>query len=145
MGTPTGFTPDRWQSKTLLTIVKCWSKIAINSVFDCYLSPVWRQLAIKNSVSNYFWSTFVDSVSFSIAAYEVWSSADTFRKRECTNIKHLHSFPILLSNFSGFFLVCWFFLKINYFEKFFQEYHLCVKQFRSSWFFKFHQQSFSYV
>ena len=56
-------TPDRQQSKTLLTIYKCGSKIARNSVFDCHLSPVGRQMAIKISVSNYFWSTFVDSIN----------------------------------------------------------------------------------
>ena len=42
------------QSKMLLTIEECGSKMARNSVFDCHLSPVWRQMAIKNSVSNYF-------------------------------------------------------------------------------------------
>ena len=55
------FTPDRRQSKTLLTIHERGSKIARNSVFDCHLSPDWRQMAIKNSVSNNFLSTFVDS------------------------------------------------------------------------------------
>ena len=39
------------------------SKIARNSVFDCYLSPVGRQMTIVNSVPNDFWSTFVDSIS----------------------------------------------------------------------------------
>ena len=33
-----------------------------------------------------------------------------------------------LGNFSCFFVVCWFFFKINFFEKFFQERHLSVKQ-----------------
>ena len=46
-------TPDRWQSKTLLTI-KLRSKIARNSVFDCHLLPAGQQMAIKNSISNYF-------------------------------------------------------------------------------------------
>ena len=32
-------TPDRRQSKTLLTIVERGSKIARNSLFDCHLSP----------------------------------------------------------------------------------------------------------
>ena len=42
------------QSKTLLTIDERGSKIARNSVFDCYLSPGGRQMAIKNSVSGDF-------------------------------------------------------------------------------------------
>ena len=51
------------QSKTLLTIDKRGSKIAKDSVFDCHLSPVGRQMAIKNSVSNGFLSSFVDSIN----------------------------------------------------------------------------------
>ena len=47
-------TPDRLQSKMLLTIDERGSKIARNSVFDCHLSPVGRQMAIENSVSNFF-------------------------------------------------------------------------------------------
>ena len=47
-------TPDRWQLKMLLPVNKCRSKIIRNSVFDCHLSPVGRQMAIKKSVSNYF-------------------------------------------------------------------------------------------
>ena len=38
--------------------------MARNSVFDCHLSPNWRQMAIKNSVSNcFFRSTFFDSIN----------------------------------------------------------------------------------
>ena len=44
-------TPGRRQSKTLSTIDERGSKIDKNSVIDCHLSPVWRQIAIKNSVS----------------------------------------------------------------------------------------------
>ena len=47
-------TPDRRQSKTLLTIHEHGSKIARNSVFDIRLSPVRQQMAINNSVSNNF-------------------------------------------------------------------------------------------
>ena len=47
----------------LLTIDERGSKIARNSVFDCHLSPVRRQMAIKNSVSNDLLSTFVDSIN----------------------------------------------------------------------------------
>ena len=47
----------------LLTIEESRSKIAKNSVFNCPLSPVGRQMAIENSVSNDFLSTFVDSVN----------------------------------------------------------------------------------
>ena len=54
--------PGRQQSKMLSTIDKCGSKIDINSVFDCNLSPVWRQMAIKSSVSNDVLSTFLDNI-----------------------------------------------------------------------------------
>ena len=37
-------------------------QISIETVFDCHLSPVWRQMAIQNSVSNDFSSTFLDSI-----------------------------------------------------------------------------------
>ena len=47
-------TPGRRQSKRLSTIDKRGSKIDRNSVFDCHLSPVWRQMAIKNSVLTIF-------------------------------------------------------------------------------------------
>ena len=55
-------TPGRRQSKTLLTIDERGSRIARNSVFDCHLSPVGRQMVIYNSVSNDFLSTFVDCI-----------------------------------------------------------------------------------
>ena len=55
-------TPDRRQSKMLLTIDERGAKIARNSVFYCYLSPVGGQMAIENSVFNDFLSTFVDSI-----------------------------------------------------------------------------------
>ena len=55
-------TPDRRQLKTLLTIDERGSKIARNSVFDCHLSPVVQQMTIKNSVSNNFLFTFVNSI-----------------------------------------------------------------------------------
>ena len=51
-------TQDRWQSKTLLTIDELGTKIARNSVFGCHLSPVGRQMAIENSVSNNFLSMY---------------------------------------------------------------------------------------
>ena len=47
-------TPDRRQSKTLLTIDERGLNIARNSVFDCHLSPVGRQMTIKNSATNDF-------------------------------------------------------------------------------------------
>ena len=56
------FTPDRWQSIPFLTIDARGSKIARSSVFDCQLTPAGRQLAIENSVSNDFLSTFVDCI-----------------------------------------------------------------------------------
>ena len=56
-------TPDRRQSKTLLTVDERGSKLARNSIFDCHLSPVGRQMVIENSVSNDFGSTFVDGIN----------------------------------------------------------------------------------
>ena len=56
-------TPYRRQSKMLLTIDERGSKISRNSVFYCYLSPVGEQMAIENTVSNDFLSTFVDSIN----------------------------------------------------------------------------------
>ena len=50
------------QSKTLLTIDERGSNIATTNVFDCQWLPVRRLMAIKNSVFNYFWSTFVDNI-----------------------------------------------------------------------------------
>ena len=41
---------------------RAWIKIAKNSVFDCYLSPV-RHMAIESSVSNDFLSMFVHSIN----------------------------------------------------------------------------------
>ena len=46
--------------KRLYTIEERRSKIAIKRVFDCHLSPHWRQMAIENTVSIEFWSAFVD-------------------------------------------------------------------------------------
>ena len=63
------FTPDRRQSKMLLTIDKRGSKITRNSVFNCHLSPVGRQMAIQNSVSNYFDLRLSIVLLFLIAAY----------------------------------------------------------------------------
>ena len=51
------FRTGRQQSKTLsrgLTIDR-------NSVFECHLSQVWRQIAIENPVFNNFGSMFLDS------------------------------------------------------------------------------------
>ena len=43
--------PGRRQSKTLSTIDERGSKNDRNSGFDSHLSPVWRQMAIENTVS----------------------------------------------------------------------------------------------
>ena len=67
----TCFTLDRRQSKMLSTIDKCGSKIARNSVFDFHLSPVGRQMAIKNSVSTNFDLCSSMKLTFSIVAYPV--------------------------------------------------------------------------
>ena len=50
----TVITPGRRQSKTLITIDELGSENARNSVFDCHLSLIGRQMAIENSVSNDF-------------------------------------------------------------------------------------------
>ena len=57
-------TPGSRQSLTLhvSTIDERGSKIDRNSVFDCHVSPVWRQMAIENTVSIDFRSTFLDSI-----------------------------------------------------------------------------------
>ena len=47
-------TPGRRQSRMLLTIDERGSEMTRNSVFDFHLSPVGRQMAIENSVSNDF-------------------------------------------------------------------------------------------
>ena len=41
---------------------ECGSEIATTSVFECHLSPVGRLMDIENFVSNFFLSTFVDSI-----------------------------------------------------------------------------------
>ena len=56
----------RRQWKTLSTIDERGSKIDRNSVFDCHLSPVWRQMAIENAVLK-----AIETV-FSIAIWSVW-------------------------------------------------------------------------
>ena len=48
-------------NRKLSTINECGSEIATTSVLICQLSPVGRLMEIENSVSNYFWSTFVDN------------------------------------------------------------------------------------
>ena len=64
--------PDYFESKLTLgrrqlkmlsaTIDKRGSNINRNSVFNCHLSPVWRQMAIVNTVSIDFLSPFFDSM-----------------------------------------------------------------------------------
>ena len=39
---------------------RSYIKIVRNKVFDCHLSPDWRQMAIGNTVYSDFWSAFVD-------------------------------------------------------------------------------------
>ena len=58
-------TLDRRQSKTLLTIDELRSKIARNSVFNCHLSPVWRQTGDNGKLLLInFLSTLVDSIKW---------------------------------------------------------------------------------
>ena len=51
---------------------ECVSNITRNSVFDCHLSPVRWQMAIKNSVSSDFWSTFVDGINIFDWLWPIW-------------------------------------------------------------------------
>ena len=62
-------TPGRRQSKTLSTIDERESNIDRNSVFDSHLSPVWRQMAIENTVSIDFYLCSSIVLAFSIATY----------------------------------------------------------------------------
>ena len=48
-------------------------KIAINSVFDCHLSPIGLQMTIENSVSNFFDLRSSKVLTFSIATYLVYT------------------------------------------------------------------------
>ena len=47
-------TPDRRQLKKVNAIDKGRSKIVKNRVFDCHLSPDWRQMATEHTVSSDF-------------------------------------------------------------------------------------------
>ena len=73
---------------------------------------------------------FQRSLKFSLAAIshgplEEW-------KPKSITITAWHCIPLcLLGNFASFFIVCWYFFKINFWEKFFQEYHQSVKKFGS--------------
>ena len=49
------------RSKSLSTIDECGSK-SLETVLDCHLSPVLRQMAIENSVSNDFSSAFLETI-----------------------------------------------------------------------------------
>ena len=55
----------------LSTIEEHGSKIDRNSVFNCHLSAVGRQMAIENSVSNVFYIRSAIVLTLSIAAYPV--------------------------------------------------------------------------
>ena len=44
-------------------------KFVRNRLLDCHLSPHWRQMAIKNSISNDFYLRSSIVLAFSIAAY----------------------------------------------------------------------------
>ena len=83
----TCLTLDRPHSKMILTIDEHGSKIARNSVFDCHLSPVWRQMAIKNSVSNYFLSMFVNSINL----------LDCRLSGVCLSLDLIHTYGILMT------------------------------------------------
>ena len=56
----------------LLSIDERESKITGNTVFDCHLLPIGRQMAVKSSVSNDFLSMFFNSINILIAAYPLY-------------------------------------------------------------------------
>ena len=60
------------RDKTLLTIDECGSKSAWNSVFDCHLSPIGRQMTTEKTL----FITILDLrlsivLTFSVATYPV--------------------------------------------------------------------------
>ena len=59
------------QSKMFLTIDERGLKLARNSVFNYHLSPVGRQIAIKNCFYDFF-SKFVDSVNIFNCCLSIW-------------------------------------------------------------------------
>ena len=65
------FTLNRQQSKMQILSRNVDEKIARNSDFDCHLSPVRQQMAIKNSISYYIYLHLSIALAFSIAAYPV--------------------------------------------------------------------------
>ena len=66
-------TPDWWQSKMLLTIVQRRAKITRNSVFDCHLLPIGRQIAIENSVS-------YDFIAFASKRKGFWTTYENMQQ-----------------------------------------------------------------
>ena len=54
---------QKWQSNGNKKNTVSSNLETANSVFDCHLSPVGPQMAVENSVSNDFWSIFVDSIN----------------------------------------------------------------------------------
>ena len=64
----TFYSPGRRQSKTLLTINNCGSKVVRNSVLDCHLLPDWRQMQSKTLFLPIFNLHSSIVLTFSIAA-----------------------------------------------------------------------------
>ena len=61
---------------------ECRSKIVRNRVLDCHLSPNWRQMTIKNTVSIDFWFLFVDCEErFRLPPTRCESHWNTFRSQ----------------------------------------------------------------
>ena len=88
--------PDRRQSKTLLKIDEHGSKMARNSVFDCHLSPVGRQMANKKTLFLTIYNLRSSIVlTFSIAAYPVGNLSSGFatgpEKRESFDVRSFSS------------------------------------------------------
>ena len=64
-------TPDMWQWKTSIVSRNVDQRVR-NRVFECHLSPDWRQMAIENTVSSVFLSRVRRLLSaFFIVAYPV--------------------------------------------------------------------------
>ena len=64
-------TPDRWQSKTLLTVDEHGSNIARNSVFDCHFRKESDKWQSKNLFLMIYSLLSLIVLKFSITTYQV--------------------------------------------------------------------------
>ena len=97
-----------WKSHYLILLVQCAHNFLFNLLYPIMKTVLiqisWLLLKPADQDQHFF--------SHTMNLYYIWN--------------YLTLCP--LGNLSCFFVVCWFFFKINFFEKFFQQYHLSVKQ-----------------